>query len=188
MNNTALVSGSIGAIAQRNGASLAETFLSADVIAICDTSGSMQARDSRGGRSRYDVELEELRKLQADLPGKIAIISFSDDAMFCPGGQPLSLGGSTNLAKALDFAKVADLPGMRFVVISDGCPDDEQAALRAAAQYKAKIDTIFVGPEQDVLGGLAFLKRLAQASGGQSVTADRANELAAKVERLLLSV
>lgn len=186
-NNTALVSGSIGAIARRNGASLAETFLSADVIVICDTSGSMQNRDGRGGRSRYDVELEELAKIQAELPGKIAIIAFSDDAMFCPNGQPVNLSGSTNLAGALEFAKVADLPGMRFVVISDGCPDDEQAALSAAAQYQAKIDTIFVGPEQDVSGGLAFLRRLAQASGGQSVTADRANELAAKVERLLLA-
>ena len=185
--STALVPGSIGAIAGHNGTGLAETFLNCDCIVICDTSGSMHTRDGRGGRSRYDVELAEMARLQANLPGKIAILAFSNEVMFCPGGQPLDYGGGTNLAKALEFARVADVPGMRFIVISDGCPDSEQDALAAARRYRAQIDTIFVGPEDDILGGRAFLERLAAASGGRSVTADRAQELAARVERLLLA-
>lgn len=184
--STALVPGSIGALARQNNMSLAESFMSADCICICDTSGSMDSCDSRGGRSRYDVELEELAGLQRRMPGKIAVLSFSTTTMFCPGGQPDMLGGGTNLAGALDFARVADVPGMRFVVISDGVPDSQSEALAAARKYKARIDCIFVGPEDDT-GSRRFLERLAAASGGQSVTADRAVELAASVERLLLA-
>ena len=138
MNSTALVPGSLGAIAQHNGTSIAESFLSANCIIICDTSASMSATDSRGGKSRYEVELEELTRLQSHQPGKICVISFSSTVMFCPAGTPTNLYGGTNLAGALDFAKVADVPGMRFVVISDGCADDESAALAAARRYKSK--------------------------------------------------
>lgn len=187
METQAIVPGSLSAIAAREGQSLAETFLNADAVILVDTSGSMMSGDSRGGRSRYNVALEELAHLQAHMPGKLAVIAFSDSTVFAPGGQPPLLGSGTNLAGALRFAKVADVPGMRFVVISDGQPDDERAALAAASAYKAKIDTIFVGPEDDWRGGQAFLQRLAAASGGQHVTADRAVELAEKTEQLLLS-
>ncbi len=187
MNSTALVPGSLGALAKQSGASLAETFLSADVIVICDTSGSMGMHDSRGGKSRYDVELEELARLQADLPGKVAVIAFSSDVMFCPNGAPFNYGGGTDMAKALNFAHVADVDGMRFILISDGMPDSANEALTAAGKYRNRIDTIFVGPENDAEGGRAFLAKLAKASGGKAVTADRAKELASHVERLLLA-
>jgi Mg-chelatase subunit ChlD len=185
MNNTSLVIGSLGALAKQSGASLAETFLAADVIVLCDTSGSMSSRDSRGGQSRYDVACQELASLQTSLPGKLAIISFSSGTMFCPDGKPFNLGGGTDMAGALDFARVADIEGMRFILISDGQPDEEGRTLAAAAKYKSRIDTIFVGPEDD-MGGRSFLNRLAAASGGQAITADRAKELASSVERLLL--
>jgi hypothetical protein len=45
---TQIVAGSMGAIAQQIGKSLAETFLSAEVIIIVDTSGSMSTMDSLG--------------------------------------------------------------------------------------------------------------------------------------------
>ena len=147
----------------------------------------MSATDSRGGHSRYDIAIEELQKLQAHMPGRIAVISFSSTVMFCPAGTPTNLYGGTNLAGALDFAKVADVPGMRFVVISDGIPDDERAALAVARRYKNRIDTVYVGPEGDDEGGAAFLRKLSAASGGVSVCADRAMELGATVERLMLA-
>jgi len=187
---TAVVPGSLSAVAARNGQSLAESFLNADAVIIVDTSGSMCTTDSRGGKSRYDVACEELAQLQAHMPGKLAVIAFSSHTMFCPGGQLPEvgvLGVSTNLADALQFAKVADVPGMRFIVISDGEPDDGKAALAVAKTYASRIDTIFVGPENDWHGGRAFLQRLAAASGGQHIAADRVQELASKTEQLLLS-
>ncbi len=182
----AIVPGSLSAVAKREGKSLAESFCSADAVIIVDTSGSMYTTDSRGGKSRYDVALEELAQLQAHMPGKLAVIAFSDSPVFAPGGQPPLLGSGTNLAGALKFAKVADVPNMRFVVISDGEPDSAQAALAVAATYQARIDTIFVGPENDWHGGQAFLQQLAAASGGQHMTADRVQELAERTERVLL--
>ena len=104
--------------------------------------------------------------------------------MFCPNGQPFNLEGGTDLAGALGFAKVADVPDMRFVVISDGQPDSEREALKMAAGYQNRIDTIFVGPEDDQRGR-SFLAKLASAKGGQSVTADRVAQLSSKVQYLL---
>jgi Mg-chelatase subunit ChlD len=183
---TSIVPGSLSAIAQQSNKSIAESFLSADCIVIVDTSGSMGAHDSRGGQSRYEVACQELAALQRQLPGKIAVLSFSNQTVFCPGGVPTYFGGSTDLAEALKFARVADLPGMQFFVISDGSPDDEQRALAEARRYQNKINTIYVGPENTPTGR-DFLIRLANASGGQNVTADRAKELAASIETLLLS-
>jgi hypothetical protein len=184
--SNAIIPGSMSAIAQQSGASLAETFLSVDVIIIVDTSGSMDQKDSRGGRSRYQVACDELGKLQASLPGKIAVISFSSDVQFCPAGVATYFGGGTNLAKALEFIKIADVPGMQFILISDGQPDDEQAALRIARIFDNKISVIYVGPE-DQPSGRDFLQRLAAATGGKAITADRAKELAASVQYLLKS-
>jgi hypothetical protein len=182
--STAIVQGSIGAISQQTGKSLAETFISADVIVIIDTSGSMGAEDSRGGKSRYDIACEELKILQASLPGKIAVVNFSGSVQFEPGGHPMFLSGGTNLAKALAFVRIADIKGMRFILISDGSPDDEGAALHEARQFQNHIDVIYVGPE-DRPYGRDFLQRLAKLTGGKSVTADCAKQLSAGVMQLL---
>ena len=91
----------------------------------------------------------------------------------------------TDLAKALKFAKMADVSGMRFIVISDGEPDSQQDALDVAKTYKNRIDTIYVGPENG--GGQAFLQQLAKASGGQGVTSAQVKELASDIKTLLLA-
>lgn len=183
--NNAIITGSIGAISKQSGKSIAETFISADCICIVDTSGSMSANDSRNNQSRYEIACQELASLQNHLPGKIAVIAFSREVVFCPSGVPQMMGRGTELAKALSFAKIADVPNMRFIVISDGEPSSEEEALRVAKTYKNHIDVIYVGPE-DYPSGREFLKKLAAASGGQAITADRAKELAASVEKLLL--
>lgn len=184
MSGTALVVGSLAQIATQNNVSLAESFLNVDTVILVDTSGSMNECDSRGGQRRYDVALQELTRLQGDLPGRLAIISFSDLAQFAPSGVPPFLNGNTDLAQALRFARVADTGDIRFVVISDGLPDSTHLALAEAAQYRGAIDTVFVGPEGG--HGAEFLARLAAASGGLHVTAARACKLAAKTEQLLL--
>jgi hypothetical protein len=179
------VMGSLSDVAKQSGLSIAETFIGADVVIIVDESGSMGARDTRGGKSRHEVALEELAKLQSTLPGKIAVIAFSSNVVFVPGGQPILLGGGTDLEGALRFAKVADVADMRFIIISDGEPDYEDGALRVAATFEGRIDTIFVGPEHEHLSR-HFLTKLANANGGKSTTAAQASDLA-KAAQLLLS-
>lgn len=181
----AMIPGSIQAIAAQSGRSIAETFMNADVIVIVDTSGSMKTHDSRGNRSRYDVACEELAELQRTMPGRIAVIAFSGTAVFCPSGKPTLFGGGTNLEAALRYAKISDLDGVRFIVISDGQPDDPDAALRIAKTYRNKIDTIYVGSES-YPSGREFLEQLARMSGGQSLTADRAQNLLQATTTLLL--
>ena len=87
---------------------------------------------------------------------------------------------------ALKFAKVADVEGIRFILISDGQPDDPQATLQVARTFKSRIDTIFVGPERDS-SAQDFLRKLSNQSGGVHITADKAKELASKTQTLLLS-
>ena len=180
-----VVPGSLSDVSAKGGQSLAESFITAEAVILVDVSGSMGAHDSRGGRTRYDVALAELAALQGSMPGRLAVIAFSDEPQFVPGGVPPYLAGDTDLAAGLQFAKVADVAGMRFIVISDGEPNSEERALAVAATFTNRIDTVFVGPEA-FPQGRRFLERLAAAHGGQSVTADRANELASQAARLLL--
>lgn len=177
MTTHALVPGSLQAISKQAGQSLAESFLSADAIVIVDTSGSM-------GGTPYQQACDELRKLQSSLPGQVAVIAFSDRPEFAPSGTPRYIGGGTDLAGALKFVHVADDTGMRFVVISDGEPNDEAKALAVARTFKSRIDTVFIGPEGDP--GAAFLKRLADASGGV-YSKNAVHQIAARVEQLLLA-
>lgn len=180
-----IVPGSMGAMAQQSGKTIAETFVNASCVILVDTSGSMEQKDSRGGQSRYQVACDELAALQQSMPGKIAVVSFSDEVMFCPAGVPFNLSGGTNMVKALYFAKMADVPGMQFILISDGSPDKPEETLEAARTFKNKINVIYVGPENSPTGR-DFLNRLAALTGGQAVTADRAQALQSAATTLLL--
>ena len=182
--NKAIVTGSLSAMAEQTNKSIAETFISADAVVIVDTSGSMSAHDSRGNQERYAVACEELANLQQSLPGKVAVISFSSTVQFDPGGRPTYLGGGTDMVGALKFAKVADLPGMKFFLISDGQPDDERRTIDVARTYTNRINTIFVGPESDSLSR-NFLRKLADATGGEHVTIGTQLELEAGIVGLL---
>jgi hypothetical protein len=185
-SNGNIVQGSIGDIARQNNQSIAQSFVNADAIVIVDTSGSMCSHDSRDGKSRYEVACEELAALQQHMPGKIAVLSFSNITMFCPDGKPFDQSGTTDLTGALNFAKVGDtIPGMRFIVISDGQPDNSETALKVAKSYKNSIDVIYVGPEHSA-SGRDFLEKLAKASGGTTVTASCATNLLNEAETLLL--
>lgn len=68
MNNTAIIQGSMSAIAQQSGKSIAETFINANAIIIVDTSGSMDQSDARNDKTRYQVACDELANLQKSLP------------------------------------------------------------------------------------------------------------------------
>ena len=183
-----LVKGSIAAIAQETGTSIAESFINADTMIIVDVSASMHQCDARRNgllMSRYKAACNELAQLQCTLPGKLAVIAFSDTAQFCPNGVPPLLGGSTDLAEALRFVQIADGCGIRFILISDGEPDDEHEALQVASHFTSRIDTVFVGPEGGA--GAAFLQRLAALHDGAFVFAGRTQDLAEHVHRLLLT-
>ena len=186
MTPTQIVKGSLTAISQQNGQALAELFLSAETIVLVDTSGSMEQYDGRiADGTRYKLACNELARLQMSLPGKVAVMAFSDRVTFCPGGVPEFFGRGTDLAGALAYAHTADDCGIDFIVISDGAPDSAADALAQASRFLSKISTIYIGPEGGQ--GQAFLAQLAAASGGQSVNVSAAL-LGSGVRRLLEAV
>jgi hypothetical protein len=194
MNQYSIVPGSLAAIAQRDGATLAESFLSAEAIILIDMSGSMAVSDAPAGaryelgapmRTRYDAAEDELRRLQAQLPGKVAVVAFSSTVEFVPGGVPPRLGGGTDMAGALRFVRPADGTGTRIILISDGEPDSESETLAVAGQFETQIDCIYIGQEGD--RGQHFLKRLADATGGRAFKSNQPGLLKGAVEQLLLT-
>jgi len=186
MTTKALITGSLSAVAQRDDLTLAESFLSADFMLIVDMSGSMGAHDAPGGIGRYEAAEQELRRLQEENPGKVGIVCFSDTTQFCPLGIPIRLNGGTNLSGALNFVKVADGTDVRFIVISDGQPDDADKALGIARSFQSRIDCVYIGPQEPgYLDGRAFLQQLAAASGGTYSQGDAPGLLADNVTRLL---
>jgi len=185
-NEKSLVVGSMQHLANREGMSLAQTFMQAEVIILLDCSGSMGMRDAQDGMAREEVAEIELEKLQNAMPGKIALVCFADDVEFSPTGRPIHVGGSTHLNKGLRYIKQADEVDMRFIVISDGEPNSRSKALAIAKTFKNKIDTIFVGSvNRD--GGRDFLIELARVSGGEHVTMEKCLELSAGIMGLLSS-
>ena len=182
----ALVPGSLAAIAAKNKASLAESFLNVDALVMIDMSGSMSMGDGPGGMTRFAAAEAELVRLQEAYPGKIGVIAFSDNAQFCPTGRPPRLSGGTNMVAALQMAIPVDGTGVRFILISDGQPDDERKTLEMARRFTSRIDTVYIGPEDGWLtGGRDFLQRLAKATGGQSLQGEAPGLLAAQVVKLL---
>ncbi len=171
------VPGSLAEIAEQNHTSIAESFMSADAIILVDVSGSMAG-------APYDQACNELRKIQKDLPGKVAVIAFSDTPEFSPSGRPRFISGGTDLAGALRFIHVADGCDMRFILISDGYPNDPDQALCEAKKFQSRIDCVFIGQHGDP--GADFLKKLAAASGG-SYSKNSVNEVAERIEQLLLT-
>jgi hypothetical protein len=167
--STALVKGSIADIAERDNTSIAESFVGATCVVIIDTSGSMGEFDIYD-ESRYTRACKELERIQAAFPGKIAVVGFSDRVWFYPEGRPEFQHGNTDMAAALCFVHAADVPGMRFILISDGEPDSEAQTLREAAKFRNKIDTIFIGREGSP--GADFLQGLARATGGITSTTE----------------
>lgn len=182
-----ITKGSVADITKNENMSLAESFMTCDCVVLFDVSGSMCCHDGKA-EDRFTRGVNELKAIQGDYPGKYAIIQFADTVQFMPGGVPVmgASGCGTDLTAALKFAKVADaIPDMRFVIISDGEPDNSLTAKRAAAQYNNRIDTIFIGDESDRMSGRVFLEELAAASGGKAVTT--AAENIAREVTLLLS-
>lgn len=185
MTNTAVVSGSVAAIAQRDQKSIAHAFMSATEIILVDTSGSMEATDSTGGQSRYDVACQELRKLQAVLPGKLAIFAYSSNCVFCPSGTPMLLSENTNLLGALKYVLGAD-GTVNYTVISDGYPNPGQDLdiLALVKSMSSRVNAIFAGAVEDIIGR-DFMNRLAAAGRGRMETSAKSEALSDSVIKLL---
>lgn len=157
----------------------------ADVIVLLDSSGTMGNHDAADYQRRFDVACAKLLSLQSKYPSRLGVLAFSSVTQFFPGGIPSFLGGGTDLAGALEFVLPLDSPKITYFVISDGEPDSEEDAYEQAMKLKGKINTIFVG-NQDNDRAIEFMKKLAAMHGGKSGEALLLSGFEEKFEELLM--
>lgn len=158
-----LVKGSITDVTRQSEHGLARVMMDIDHIVIVDVSGSMGAfKDSE---TLYKIACNELRKIQANNPGKYLIIQFSTEVGPALNGEPEYLGQGTNLAAALTYIRRFDNTGVTITIITDGLPDDASAALNAAALFITKINAIYVGLDDS--SAIMFLQELTRKTGGK---------------------
>jgi len=160
-----IVKGSLSDIAAAKNIPLAEAILDVDYVALVDISYSMDELAGREGTaSRWEQMVAALNNLQIQNPGKWLVVEFSTNVAPRPNGEPSKPNGSTNLSYGLDFVLPFDGFAQIFI-ISDGEPDNPEAALTAAMKFRSKLNVIAVGNA----AGSEFLKTLAAATGGITI-------------------
>ncbi|MHB1057259.1 MAG: vWA domain-containing protein [Rhodanobacter sp.] len=128
-------------------------------VILADVSGSMES-DAADGRRKIDM----LREAVNGARGAARLVAFSRHAReveYIPDPE-----SNTDLAAALEHVHAMD-PGTTLL-ISDGEPDNEAAAIAAARKFRGAIDVLYIGPEGNVRA-IDFMRRLAAAAAG-SVT------------------
>lgn len=126
---------------------------------LCDTSGSMI--EYSGGRAKIDILGDVLGQLLT--PAFVGSV-WEFNSLVTRLVPPYRLGipsGGTDLATAL--AVVGICFPRPLIVISDGLPNDAEAALAAARGLETAIVARFVGRDDD-FAALAFMRALAWCS------------------------
>ena len=126
------------------------------VVIVCDVSSSMMGVP-------FARLQQALTSIWDDLQSA-SILAFS--SFVYPIEHPSQLptpNGGTALHWALAAAAVQK--PSKVIVISDGEPDDQQAAFEAAEEIPGVIDAIFVGDESDKIA-IEFMKKLSRMGGG----------------------
>lgn len=155
-------------------------------VILVDTSGSMNERATAEQR-RIDVAQSGLNNALRDNPDA-RVIAFSSHATVLDRGMPLpTAGGGTALAAALEAA--AAFSPTLVVVLSDGLPDNADAASAAARALNCRIAVVYCGDPADHNAAL-FMQQLAWCSSdglGETLLADlrQPQRLESDLRRLL---
>jgi hypothetical protein len=141
-------------------------------------------------------KLDHLRDIMKDYP-EARKVCFSSD-VYCNVDRngnvdctiPTSAHGSTDLARAIGHLRGLAKRPERIVLISDGDPDDPNAAIREAIGFSVPIDIIFIG--QKGSSGEIFMINLAKFTRGRQFTiedksANFQKQLSTKIAGLLTS-
>jgi len=187
---TDIAEGSLSDIATKQDVSLAEAFAGAKRIILLDVSGSMMSDDVQDKEgywiSRHDAAEEQVRRLQREYQGSVALFCFADHIVFCPDGVPNRLNSGTAMAAALRYIKAADDMGIGIDLITDGgTTDGESETLEQANRFTTPINCIYIGPEGDP--AQRFLATLARVSGGKYVKTEEVGVFYEEEKQLLLT-
>jgi hypothetical protein len=150
---------------------------------LLDNSGSMI--ESVGDRRRIDVLQDILNR--TPWPAGARLFSFASSVTELDGTKLPAPGGGTALHTALTH--IAPLRPAIVAIVSDGQPNDPQAALDAARALNCEIRTYFCGDPTNT-AAVALLRALAWASSdglGRFLTTDLRNPTKLIGELRLLS-
>lgn len=141
---------------------------SSEVVVLCDASSSMADLIGSQDMSKYEhleIALEDVLQFWP----KIRLVAFGNTVRVIanPRKLPHPCGG-TPLHDALLLA--AKWKPRKTIVISDGLPDREDLALKAAELLTGSIDTIYCGPDSHP--AVEFLRSLSRETGGISMEWD----------------
>jgi hypothetical protein len=139
-------------------------------VLLCDVSYSMV--DQVQGKRKIDHLRETLEHF-----GGVRRVSFSTEVYPNDVPEPKS---STRLANALRFVRdEEEFSCDSVILISDGLPDSETDALDAAISLNRPVHVVFIGDMTTQQGrdGEAFMRRLAEATGGKQFTADSSDSM-----------
>lgn len=131
-------------------------------VVLADVSSSMS--EMAGERTKSQVLRDALAEHHA-----ARIVAFASSANVVDVASLPAPCGGTALHLGLDLA--ATLRPARTLVISDGRPDDEEKAFRAADSLPGVIDVLYVGPADDTRA-IQFMQRLARAGAGRCESHD----------------
>lgn len=126
----------------------------------------MEERDTLDGRRRIDHLAEILSGLLSQVRVQ-AVYTFDSWTRVMKGSVLPDPSGSTALHVALEQMGTVEPKPAKLIVICDGEVDSEVLALAEAKRLGVPIDGYYVGPDGDKLA-LAFMQKLAQATGGDS--------------------
>ncbi len=141
-----------------------------EAIFICDYSGSMY--DMNEGMCLFEHMNSILRKIQA-----INILAFADFCKFTniPLDNPVGIGSRTDMAQALSLVKTKYSSFKKFILISDGFPNNPELTLEKAKELNHPIECIYLGmPNSD---GYLFLEKLANIANGTITNVDTKDPL-----------
>ena len=152
-------------------------------ILLLDISGSMgeYVSDYYGGRRKIEI----LQNAIAPIARHYEILAFSSDTQWIKCGiLPEPCGGT---AMHLALAVAAEVRPAQTLVVSDGHPDDEKAALATAKRLTGTISTLYIGSDSDNKA-IEFMRKLARLGCGQADVMELslgAGLLQEKVQKLL---
>ena len=147
---------------------------------MLDVSYSMDAEIATGERA-----IDALRKIVADVRAKVIVPTAAfglqgktemvNDRVvhvqvgMLEGDEIPEPAGGTPLAEAIAFARERGFK--HLIVVSDGGPNDADAAIEEAKKFGGQIDAIFVGDDGP---GAEFMAQLAALTGGTGQLGDLA--------------
>lgn len=155
-------------------------------ILLLDTSGSMSGDVTRG-ESKIEILWSIVQQLRAQaIPFRTA--EFNNECNWSDGVAMPRPSGSTALASALEY--VASVSPQQITLVTDGYPNNPEAALEVASLLQCKINVLYVGPSSDYRA-IDFCQRLAAACGGSyahnSLTSELLQLQASESARLMLT-